>query len=160
MYTIDELHNRLPNVGDRVLRKPILYGMDPKNVKKRWGTVIFVHPINLWYLVEFNINGHKVKQGYNILNNISERNQQHNKIDNDFNLVYDGVSSVPKKIPRMDRDPNNHDKLSDVVWELEKYNQKHHTCIKYGDWVYIIDKQKKRKSAKHHESSPATINQI
>lgn len=110
MYTIEELHNRLPNVGDKVLRKPVLYGMNPKDIKKRWGTVIFVHPINLWYLVEFNINGHKVKQGYNILNTISKYDQPQDKIDNDFDLIYNGISSVPKRVLRKDIDPNNYNK--------------------------------------------------
>lgn len=145
MYTIDELRNRLPNVGDKVLRKPVLFGMDPRNIKKRWGTVIFVHPINLWYLVEFNINGHKVKQGYNILNTKYNQQQDYNKSDNYFDLVYNGDSSVPRRVPRKDIDPNNHDKLSDVLLELEKYNKKHHTHITYGDYVYMRDKQKIKK---------------
>ena len=149
MYTIEELRDRLPKVGDLVLRKPVLYGTDPKKVKKRWARVIYVHDKNLWYTVEFDINGHKVKQGFNLLEQIKCKTQEVGypnvfTPDDKFEYVYDGSSSTLHKVPKKRYNPFIPNKLNDITYDLEVYNRKHGTRLTYGMYVHMLEEEQKK----------------
>ena len=149
MLDINELRNELPKIGDVLIKIPVTSSFAPE--KRSYPCVVtYVNTEYLWYQVEFDFAGVKFKQNYNLMDD--NYNEEMHKYWSAFNpgsieqwklcrksienadKVYDGKSSIPKRIRR---DPSFRD-VFDITKELENYNKKHKTVLSYGQYVNLF----------------------
>lgn len=54
LLSVEDVRKKLPQVGDKVIRKPFTgSGFGSESVKPRIGVVDYVHPAHLWYRVRY-----------------------------------------------------------------------------------------------------------
>lgn len=162
MLNVNELRNELPKIGDILIKTPVTNSpidkkprklhIDKKPKKAYPCVVTYVHPEYLWYQVEFNINGCKFKQNYNLVDDdyneemhkywnkdtpgCDDQYKQRRKHLYNANKKYNGKSATPK---RLSIDPL-YKNVFDITRELENYNKKHKTNLSYGKYLNMICK--------------------
>lgn len=164
MLDINKLRNELPKIGDVLIKIPITASFAPE--KKSYPCVVtYINTEYLWYQVEFNFAGVKFKQNYNLIDDdyneemheywsafnpgsIEQLKLRRKNIEN-ADKVYDGTSSIPKRIIR---DPLFKD-IFEITKELDEYNKKHNTNLSYGQYINLFYRLRYKRRYKNGRNS-------